>query len=171
MTPESIPGFSLVFVKAPSLRSGELARLAGVSPDTLRHYERIGVLARPRRKVNGYRQYDPAALDRVLLVRRALALGFTLQELRRLLAARERGKPPCHEMRRLASAKLAEIDLRLVQMRELRDLLARTLADWDARLDRTPEGRPAGLLESLAGEPASSSPHWARRGALRKEEK
>ena len=151
------------------LRSGELARLAGVSPDTLRHYERLGVLARPRREANGYRQYDSAALERVLLVRRALALGFTLEELRRLLAARDRGRPPCGEVRRLASAKLAEIDVRLTQLRELRDLLVHTLADWDMRLSRTPEGKPAGLLESLTGELVSLSPQWPRRRACRKE--
>ena len=66
------------------LRSGELARLAGISADTLRHYERMKVLAAPRRSAGNYRHYPPEALDRVRLIRRALAVGFSLPELARL---------------------------------------------------------------------------------------
>ncbi len=58
--------------KKAYVRAGELARATGVSTDTLRHYERKGVLGRPRRSANGYREYPPEALERVLLVRRAL---------------------------------------------------------------------------------------------------
>jgi len=57
------------------LKSGELARLCGVSTDTLRHYERVGVLPRAARTASGYRQYPPEAQVRVMAVRRALALG------------------------------------------------------------------------------------------------
>lgn len=133
-----------------SLRSGELARLAGVSTDTLRHYERKGVLARPRRGSNGYRQYPPEALDRVLLVRRALAFGFTLDELARVLSVRDRGAAPCREVRALAAAKLADVEERLAQLAELRGELRATLEEWDARLARASGGARAGLLESLA---------------------
>src|ERR1700760_5028296 len=89
------------------MRRGSLAREAGVSPDTLRHYERKGVLPKPRRSPNGYREYPPEALARVLLVRRALAFGFTLDELARLLRARDRGGSPCREGRALAASQLA----------------------------------------------------------------
>jgi DNA-binding transcriptional MerR regulator len=64
-----------------TLRSGELARLTGVSTDTLRVYERRGLLSKPRRSANGYREYPPEAHVRVRLVQRALAIGFTLDEL------------------------------------------------------------------------------------------
>lgn len=132
------------------LRSGELARLAGVSTDTLRHYERKGVLARPRRGANGYRQYPPEALARVQLVRRALAFGFTLDELARILSARDRGAAPCREVRALAAAKLAEVEGRLAELCGLRDELRATLTEWDGRLNETLEGGRAGLLEALA---------------------
>ena len=75
------------------LRSGEVARRAGVSADTLRHYEQRGLLGKPRRLANGYRAYPPEALDRVLLIQRALAVGFTLDELAELLRARDGGRP------------------------------------------------------------------------------
>ncbi len=73
---------------------GELARRAGVSADTLRVYERRGLLAAPGRARNGYRLYPPEALERVLLIQRALAFGFTLPELTRFLGARASGAPP-----------------------------------------------------------------------------
>jgi DNA-binding transcriptional MerR regulator len=153
--------------KKASMRAGELARTAGVSTDTLRHYERKGVLQRPRRAANGYRQYPPGALARVLLVRRALAVGFTLDELARVLSVRDGGAAPCKEVRALAATKLAEVEERLAQLVELRDELRATLKDWDGRLAKTTDGGRAGLLESLA---AGKGPVKARAagGGLRR---
>lgn len=132
------------------LNSGELAKEAGVSTDTLRHYERKGVLARPQRGRNGYRQYPAAALERVRLVRRALAVGFTLDELAGILRVRDGGGAPCHEVRALAAAKLARVESQLSDLIALRDELRTTLKDWDGQLKRKPAGAPAHLLESLA---------------------
>jgi DNA-binding transcriptional MerR regulator len=130
--------------------SGELARLAGVSADTLRHYERKGVLPLARRMNNGYRKYSPDSLDRVRLIRRALAVGFTLDELSRLLKARDRGQAPCLEVRSLAAEKLNEVESRLNELLALRDELRSTLVDWDKRLAEKKAGQGAGLLEALA---------------------
>ncbi|HEX8501509.1 MAG TPA: heavy metal-responsive transcriptional regulator [Pyrinomonadaceae bacterium] len=157
-----------------SLRSGELARLAGVSTDTLRHYERKGVLARPRRGANGYRQYPPGALARVRLVRRALDVGFTLDEIARVLSTRDSGAAPCKEVRALAASKLAEVEERLARLIELRDELRATLKEWDGRLYKTPEGGHAGLLESLAAGNGKSKgragkPELRRKGRRRDE--
>ena len=88
-----------------TLRAGELARLCGVSTDTLRHYERVGVLARPLRTRAGYRQYPAEALLRVRVVRRALAIGFTLAELSKILRTRDRGGAPCREVREIIAGK------------------------------------------------------------------
>ena len=133
-----------------ALRTGEVARLSGVSPDTVRVYERRGLLPRPRRTSRGYRQYTQAAVDRVRLVRRALALGFTLEELRVVLGARDRGEAPCRVVRTLAAEKLAAVESRLEQLAELRDRIRRVLSDWDARLARAPRGAQVGLLQALA---------------------
>jgi DNA-binding transcriptional MerR regulator len=131
------------------VRAGELARAAGVSTDTLRHYERKGVLGAPRRSANGYREYPPEALARVLLVRRALAFGFTLEELARVLRTRQRGGAPCREVRALAASKLEGVEAQLRELRELRGELRAILREWDERLSRAAEGGQAGLLESL----------------------
>lgn len=132
------------------LLAGELARLAGVSTDTLRHYERKGVLPKPQRLSNGYRKYPPNSVARVRLIRRALSVGFTLDELAQFLRARERGQSPCREVRALAEQKLSELESRLTEMMALRDDLRVTLKDWDRRLAGKGREERAGLLEALA---------------------
>lgn len=136
-------------VDKSSIGAGELARRAGVSTDTLRHYERKGVLARPLRGANGYRQYSPSALERVQLVRRALAVGFTLDELARVLRVRDQNGAPCSEVRALAAAKLAQVETRLRDLTDLRKELRAVLEDWDTRLAQRGPGQRAHLLESL----------------------
>jgi len=131
--------------------SGELARIAGVSPDTLRHYERVGVLPRPPRTSGGYRRYPPEALERVRLVRQALAVGFSLPELSRFLRARDRGGAPCKEVRALVKVKLMEMERQLAALEAMRNRVRAMLKEWDKRLAATPEGARAGLLESFAG--------------------
>jgi DNA-binding transcriptional MerR regulator len=153
--------------KKSYLRAGELARAVGVSADTLHHYERKGVLAPPRRSANGYREYPMDALERVRLVRRALAIGFTLDELARILRARDRGVAPCREVRALASAKLAAVEERLRELVAVREELRAVTSEWDARLARTPAGSRAGLLETLAdakdsNEAHAHAPAWRR---------
>lgn len=140
-----------------NLLAGELARLAGVSTDTLRHYERKGVLPKPLRLPNGYRKYPASSLERVRLIRRAIALGFTLDELARFLKAREEGRPPCREVRALAAEKLRELEKRLEEMLALRDELRETLTDWETRLARSNDKERAGLLDALAGREARAS--------------
>jgi DNA-binding transcriptional MerR regulator len=140
---------------ADGLLAGELARLAGVSTDTLRHYERKGVLPRPHRLGNGYRRYPPNSVDRVRLIRRALAVGFTLDELAQFLKARDRGYAPCREVRALAQEKLDELESRLNEMLSLRDELRTTLKNWDRRLIGKNAGERAGLLDALAKQEAA----------------
>ena len=145
------------------LRAGELAQLAEVSTDTLRHYERKGLLAAPRRSVNGYREYPKSALGRVRLVRRALEIGFTLDELSRVLSVRDRGGAPCKQVRELAGEKLREVEARLAELVELRNELRRLLIDWDGVLSKTSSSGRADLLESLA---VNTPPKRVRASAL-----
>jgi len=148
-----------------ALSSGELADLAGVSRDTLRHYERKGVLPRPLRGHNAYRQYPPEALQRVQLVRRALSVGFTLDELAKVLKVRDAGGAPCEEVRKLAAQKLLNVQDQLRELTKLRDDLQETLREWDARLAHRTNGKRANLLESLPVDPnpAKRSHHSIKR--------
>lgn len=138
------------------MRIGELARRTATTVDTLRFYERRGVLAPPARSANGYRDYPDAAVERVRLVRRALAVGFTLRELERILRQRDQGGVPCREARALLAEKLAEVKRRRRELAALDRLLAALLGDWDSRLASTPAGRRAHLLERLT-EPRAPS--------------
>lgn len=153
LTLEPVPSFIIRAVtkngKNELMRAGELARLAGVSADTLRHYERKGLL-KPRRAPNGYREYSPQAVERVRLIRSALAIGFKLDELTRILKTRETGGAPCQQVRALAAAKLSELETLVGEITALRDGLREVLQAWDERLAVTPAEEPARLLERLA---------------------
>lgn len=152
--------------------SGELAALVGVSADTLRHYERKGVLHRPRRRSNGYREYPAQSLDRLRLVRRALAVGFTLDELAGILQAKERGGNPCAEVRELAASKLAGVETRLQELKKVRNELRSTLKEWDTRLAGRVGDERAHLLEHLPERsPAATAPRKNLRAKNQKEKK
>ena len=132
------------------LLSGELAARAGVSKDTLRFYERRRLLPRPRRESNGYRRYPATSLGRVRMIRAALSIGFTVDELSSILAVREAGGAPCRRVRKLAGEKLERLGAELEALTRFHADLERVLADWDGRL-KAARGRRAGLLEALAG--------------------
>jgi len=132
------------------LHSGRFATLAGVSSDTLRHYERKGLLPKPVRSSNGYRLYAPETLDRVRMIRAALAVGFTIDELARILRARDRGEAPCRTVRELAGSKLLLLEQRRRELDALCRQLRAVLKDWDSRLEGTKPGQRAGLLTALA---------------------
>jgi DNA-binding transcriptional MerR regulator len=131
------------------MRSGELAKEAKVSPDTIRYYEKIGLLKVPPRTKAGYRDYPPDAIDRVRLIRRALGTGFSLRELVKILSIRDSGKIPCRAVRDAAVKKLTELDQQIRDLNAARRQLASILKDWDARLVSTKPGHRAHLLENL----------------------
>jgi DNA-binding transcriptional MerR regulator len=147
----------------------ELARQSGVSTDTLRHYERLGLLPGIHRTTAGYRQYPAATVARVRLIQRALVVGFSLADLRTVLSERDRGGAPCRKVRDLFDTRLQDLDRRVDELIALRDELRALAAEWDARLAQTPAGRPAHLLESLGERPiieraARSRPRGLRNG-------
>jgi len=144
-----------------TMSAGELARQAGVSADTVRHYERKGVIARPPRGANGYRKYPKETVARVQLIRGALGLGFTLDDLAGVLRIRDRGGVPCGRVRALAAAKLEEVEARLRELVSLRNDLRSALRTWDLELAKTPAGKRAGLLDALP----ARKPAGARRSA------
>ena len=132
-----------------SFTIAEAARRAGVTADTVRYYERRGVLPAPARAANGYRRYTAASVQRMLLVRNALRLGFTLQQAGAFVRARDGGHPPCREVRAAAARLVEDIDRQWAEMAAARTAVVAMLADWDARLESTAPGQPAGLLEAV----------------------
>jgi DNA-binding transcriptional MerR regulator len=141
-----------------------LAEACGVSTDTLRHYERLGLLPRATRTKSGYRRYAPDAVERVRVIQRALAVGFSLRELAAVLERRERGEAPCRGVRTLVAERLATLETRLLELARLRDDMRLLLRDWDIRLAGTPQGQRARLLDVLAVRPIAGTRRRGLRG-------
>jgi DNA-binding transcriptional MerR regulator len=99
----------------------QLAAAVGSSPDTLRYYEKVGLLPAPRRTPSGYRQYDDDARDRLTFIRGAQRLGLTLADVRDLLAVRDTGSCPCEPAEEHLTRRLAEVDAEITRLEALRD--------------------------------------------------
>jgi len=132
-----------------SLRSGSLAKATGVSPDTIRHYERIGVLQKAARTESGYRVYPEHAVERVLVVQRALRIGFTLAELADVLKARDAGGAPCRRVYKIANEKLKGIRTDIKTLKRMEKYLKTILSDWKDRIRHAGPGQKSHLLHSL----------------------
>jgi DNA-binding transcriptional MerR regulator len=131
------------------MRIGEAAARTGVNADTLRYYEREGILPQPPRTERGYRVYTDSMLNRIAFVRRARLFGFSIKQLAAFLRARDAGRPPCRDVRTAAERLLADVDRRIDELTAARRAMQETLAEWDRRLAATPDGMPARLLETL----------------------
>ncbi len=111
-----------------SLTIGKLAKRAGVGVETVRFYERRGLVRRPARTRSGYRSYPDEAVGRIRFIRNAQALGFTLQEVKELLALRVTAGTSCAAVRARASAKVADVEKRLADLHRIRVALEKLIA-------------------------------------------
>ena len=137
------------------LKIGEVAKRTGVGIETLRFYERQGLLGRPARTESGYRLYDESVVEQLGFIRQAQTLGFSLAEIARITSESHAGHSPCAEVREIVRTRLAELDERLAELKRYRRELAATLAEWDETGD-TP-GHVCGLIEGshLEGPPVA----------------
>ena len=150
-----------------SLKIGDVAKQSGIGIEALRFYERSGLLGRPGRTQSGYRVYDEAVLQRLDFIKRAQVLGFSLDEIKRIIADKEAGKSPCLEVREIVRHRLEELDERLKEMRRYRRELGGALTKWDETGEL--DGHVCGLIEGTDMEHTDPSPHGvpkrSRRGA------
>jgi DNA-binding transcriptional MerR regulator len=151
-----------------ALRTGELATLTGVSPDTIRHYERAGILNAPPRTSSGYRMYGRDAVDRVLLVQRALQLGFGLSELSEILRVLDNGGVPCHRVLNMAEEKLRSLERQIEDLSQTQRYMTQIVRQWRAQLGQTKPGAKAMLLHSLVQKPMPSIKHIQKFGGNKK---
>ena len=130
------------------MKIGDLARAAGVPIDTVRYYERQGLLPLPARTASGYRQYGHDDAARLRFVRRAKALGFTLEEIRELLGLSARREADMAGMKAAAMQKLADIDDKLAELQRMRAGLDSLIASCPGHgaLEHCP------ILDTLADE-------------------
>lgn len=124
---------------------GAVSKQTGCRIDTVRYYERIGLLPAPTRRPSGYRRYDLGHVKRLSFIRRARDLGFTLDEVRRLLRLADRRERSCAQVRDLATAHLRDVQARIKDLRAMETILKAMIAQCaDGTLPDCP------LIEALS---------------------
>src|SRR5437016_5241621 len=113
-----------------SLRVGAAAKAAGVGLQTLHYYERLELLPKPKRSAANYRLYSPEAIRRVQFIKKAQAIGMTLEETKQILDLKDHGREPCCQVAELDEKHLREINVRLAQLRAYRRALAKSVSAW-----------------------------------------
>jgi MerR family mercuric resistance operon transcriptional regulator len=135
-----------------SLTIGHIARAAGVHVETVRYYQRRGLVGLPPKRARGFRYYAPETANRVRFIKRAQALGMSLKEVQHLLKLDATGA--CRETRSLAVVKLALVEQKLLSLATLRDALRGLVAECDK-----PHGATCPIIDQLE---ASASPRVSR---------
>jgi len=127
-----------------------LAKASSVHLETVRYYERIGLMPEPERAANGYRSYGPPHVQRLSFIRRAREIGFSIREIRELLALAEPGRTSCAEVQALTAAHLDGVRAKIADLRKLESILASALEACQ------PEAKPAcPVLEMLSSHEAA----------------
>jgi MerR family transcriptional regulator, mercuric resistance operon regulatory protein len=124
------------------MRIGELARSVDVSVETIRFYQRIGLLELPQKPYGGIRSYTSQDLQRLRFIRRAQQLGFSLEDIQALL---ELSSSDCEQVQRLAAEKLNVVHEKLSQLRRIESVLAKTLDQCAKRKGN----QPCPIIETL----------------------
>lgn len=127
------------------MRSSQVATQAGVNTQTLRYYERRGLLPEPERSDSGYRAYDTQAVRTVRFVKRAQRLGFSLEEVESLLNLAAGGPRSCDAAKSLANEKIAQLEQKVADLTAMRDSLRQLVATCS----RSPSRRLCPLLEAI----------------------
>ena len=140
----------------PLIPIGALAARTRCNIETIRFYEKIGVLPKPARTEGGHRAYARAHVERLTFIRRARELGFTLDQVRALLRLADARDVPCAEVKQLASGHLAEVRAKIAGLRAMQTALAGLVAQCEARGDAGDlPGCP--LVETLLGGAATGA--------------
>lgn len=148
----------------------ELARAAGVTGETVRHYTREGLLHPSRDPDNGYQRYGPRDLERLRFIQRARTLGFSIAEIRDILAHADQGDSPCPLVRDLLASRLPEIRTRINELEALAERMEQALSTWEAMPDGTPDGHSLCRLIESFPEPLSDTTTDASPNAPSKKE-
>lgn len=118
----------------------ELARTAGVTAETVRHYTRQGLLRPIRDPDNGYQLFDQQDLGRLRFIQRARTLGFSLKEIAKILEHADQGDSPCPMVRDLLAARLPQIHARIQELQALAERMEHAMQDWARMPDGAPDG-------------------------------
>jgi DNA-binding transcriptional MerR regulator len=138
-----VPRYRAYAYDMETLTRGKLARLAHVNPETIRFYEREGLLPRVPRAHNGYRSYSASSLERIQFVARAKSLGFSLDQIRDLLRIQDAAGPACLSVKTLLAEKLASIHEKKRELERLETQIVSTLQQCNRSLEQNAKGQTA----------------------------
>ena len=131
----------------------ELARRAGVTADTVRHYTRSGLLIPQRDGSNGYNRYSSSDLARLLFIRKAKQLGFSLEDIRQILKESGHGQSPCPHVRKIMEQRIREVRSRIRDLRKLQKRMEQAVELWSHLPDALPDGNAVcHLIEKISME-------------------
>jgi MerR family Zn(II)-responsive transcriptional regulator of zntA len=130
----------------------ELAKLAGVTPDVIRYYTRIGLLKPTRNADNNYKQFGQDDVKCVRFIRRAQRLGFTLAEIAEIIETSRQGNTPCPMVREIIRRRIEENGRALAELVALQKRMENTLSQWETMQDGVPDGHAiCSLIEAVEG--------------------
>lgn len=143
-----------------AMKVSELARHGSVTAETVRHYTREGLLAPTRHPDNGYQLFSATDLERLHFIQRARKLGFSVAEIRDILAHADQGDSPCPLVRDLLTHRLPQIRARITELEALAQRMEQALESWQDMPDGTPDGHSlCRLIESFPEEaPCNHAP-------------
>jgi DNA-binding transcriptional MerR regulator len=139
------------------LNIGEVAERAGVTAPTVRYYESIGLLKKPPRSEGGYRRYSEATVAELGFIKKARALGFSLEEIGEIVQLTRSGKRPCERVMDLAKTRLQDVDEHMRRLASFRKQLASEIARWETPSESGCDGM-CEMIDSSVAEPAALFP-------------
>lgn len=149
------------------MKVSDVAELARVTPHAVRHYVRVGLIRPAQDPRNRYRRFNPRDVRRVLFIKRAQSLGFTLDDVRMIFRDSERGTSPCPLVRRIIAERLLQHEREIDEMLALRNRMREAVTNWQRLADHVPTGDEICALIEEA--PVSTPPNRSRRAPARSE--
>jgi MerR family transcriptional regulator, Zn(II)-responsive regulator of zntA len=136
------------------MRVSDLARKAGTTTETVRHYTDIGLLQPERDPNNGYRRYVNTDLRLLRFALKARSLGFTLSDIQALADASRHGETPCGQVRSLIETRLEQVEAEIAELQSLSQRMRTAMTEWQTSPDRRlDDGRVCGLIDTFVSEP------------------
>lgn len=151
------------------LLAGEVAKKLGVGVQTLHFYEQQQLIPRPPRSESGYRLYTPEIIERLRFIRKAQALGFSLDEIKEILGLAKQGTSPCGTVQKALAEKLNEVDRRLEELRGFRAELASLVNHASELHDPNGGAQVCGIVEHAPALSVIDKPRLARKKRARKD--